>query len=131
MTKGRFDVIDITDDIAKAVERIGEGDGVAMIFVMHTTCGLTIIEYEKGHMEDLKEMFEKIAPSGFDYRHHQRWDDRNGSGHLRGALLQPDLCVPISNYKLELGEWQRIVLIDFDEGPRDRKIIVKCIKAED
>lgn len=130
-TKGRYDFINITDAVASAAKKSGLNDGVACIFIPSSTCALTTMEYEGGVIKDFRDVLEKLAPEAADYRHHQRWGDRNGAAHIKSALLGTDLVVPVANGILQLGTWQQIVLIDFDEKPRTREIIVKIFKTQD
>ena len=127
-TKGHYDFIDITAQIEEIVAKSKIKDGLALVFVRGSTAALTTMEYESGLIEDLKNVFEKLAPERADYLHHQRWGDRNGAAHIKSALVGTDLTVPIEKGKLCLGTWQQIVLIDFDERARDREITVKIIK---
>lgn len=126
-TKGHYDFLDITGKVEAIVEKSGVTDGVAVVFVPGSTAAVTTMEYESGVVQDLVNVFEKLAPESADYAHHQRWDDRNGAAHIKSALVGPDLTVPIENGRLVLGAWQQIVLIDFDERPRSREIVVKII----
>lgn len=128
-TNGHYDFIDITNEVQAAVSQSGLKDGVAVVFVPGSTAAITTIEYESGVIEDLIEVFEQIAPENADYKHHQRWGDKNGAAHIKSALVGPDFYTPVSQGKLDLGTWQQIVLIDFDEKPRAREIIVKAIKS--
>lgn len=125
-TKGHGDVIDITDQVAKNITDNNQ-DGLAVIFVAGATAAITTMEYESGLIQDFNEALEKIAPELSDYRHHQRWGDHNGAAHIKAALIGPSLTVPIKHGRLLLGDWQQIVLIDFDERPREREIITKII----
>ena len=124
-TKGHYDFINITDKIAELIGESGIQDGIVNVFVNGSTCALTIMEYEEGIVEDFKAMLEKLAPEEADYLHHKRWDDHNGAAHIKSTLLGVDLNIPIENNELQLGTWQRIVLIDFDERPRIREIVVR------
>jgi len=126
-TKGHYDSIDITDKVAAIVREADIKDGAATIFVKGSTCGLVIMEYEEGLIKDLINTFEKIAPEDADYLHHQRWVDKNGAAHIKSVLIGADLTIPIEKGVLQLGTWQQIVLIDFDERPRTREIIVKIL----
>ena len=83
------------------------------------------IEFEPGAVSDLQEVLESIAPQGRDWRHHLRWDDRNGHSHVRSALLGPSLSVPFVGGELCLGTWQQVVLVDFDDRPRSREVVVQ------
>lgn len=126
-TKGHYDFIDITDKIAELIGESGIRGGTVNVFVSGSTCALTIMEYEEGIVEDFKAMLEKLAPEEANYLHHKRWGDHNGAAHLKSALIGTDLTIPIEEGKLRLGSWQQVVLIDFDERPREREIIVKTI----
>jgi secondary thiamine-phosphate synthase enzyme len=127
-TKGHYDFIDITSEVEGIVKSLEIKDGVAVIFTSGSTAAITTIEYESGVINDLIEVFEKIAPEDADYRHHQKWGDHNGAAHIKSALVGTDFSVPIENGELQLGTWQQIVLIDFDEKPREREVIVKVMK---
>jgi secondary thiamine-phosphate synthase enzyme len=141
-TKGFNDVIDITDRISEIVAKSKVKDGVCLISCPGSTAGLTTIEYDPNLLEDFKEFLEKIAPSNRPYHHDETWParlasqreagggDKNAFSHIRSALIKPFLAVPIENGKLILGTWQQIVLIDFDNRPREREIFIKIIKSE-
>jgi secondary thiamine-phosphate synthase enzyme len=123
-TSGDTDIIDITTQVSKKVTESGITDGQVLIFVPGSTAAITTIEYESGVVQDLKEAVERLAPEGIFYRHDARWGDGNGYAHVRAALLGPSLTVTLINGCLVLGTWQQIVLVDFDNRPRDRKILV-------
>ncbi len=127
-TKGFTDVVDITHQVEKEVEKSKVDEGVCLIFVAHSTCALTTIEYEEGAIKDLKRALEIVAPMNENYEHCKKWGDCNGYAHIRAALMKPSLTVPIENGKLVLGTWQQIVLIDFDNQPREREIIIKIVE---
>ena len=124
-TKGNTDIIDITDKIQQQVEKSNIKNGFVLLFVNGSTAGLTTIEYEPGLIKDLKEMFENLIPEDKTYSHNEKWHDNNGHSHLRASLLKPSLIIPFSKSKLLLGTWQQITLIDFDNHPRTREIIIQ------
>ncbi len=128
-TKGHYDFIDITDEVAGIVKKSVVKDGVVVVFVAGSTAAITTMEYESGFINDIKETLEKLAPENADYKHHQRWDDRNGAAHIKSALIGADVAVPIEKGELSLGTWQKIVLIDFDEKPREREILISLLKG--
>lgn len=120
-------MLDITGPVASEVERSGTRAGVAVVFVRGSTAALTTLEYEEGVIEDLREMLEKLAPEDANYRHHRRWGDRNGAAHIKSALMGTHLSIPIEDGRLALGTWQQIVLVDFDERPRTREVLVRIL----
>ena len=102
---------------------------MASIFVTGTTAALLIMEDEPGIVADIKNVLESMAPEKHDYHHHRRWGDANGAAHIKSALLGPDLSIPIIDAKLALGAWQQIFLIDFDEKPRQREILINICRS--
>jgi secondary thiamine-phosphate synthase enzyme len=88
---------------------------------------LTTIEYEAGCVEDLKDYFERVVPSDKEYRHNLRWGDGNGFSHLRAAILGSSLTIPFQDKRLMLGTWQQVILIDFDNRPRRRELIIQLM----
>lgn len=126
-TKGYTDIINITDEVQKELESCKINNGIITIFVPGSTGGITTIEYEQGVIKDLKRLFEEIIPSNKEYAHNSKWGDNNGFSHTRAALLGPSICIPFINKILQLGTWQQIVFIDFDNKSRSRKIILQII----
>ena len=126
-TKGFSDVHDVTPKVKDLLRKTKLSDGVATVFVPGSTAGVTTIEYESGAIEDLKKAIERMAPQGIHYDHDARWGDGNGFAHVRAALLGPSLSIPVMKGELQLGTWQQIVLIDFDNRPRTREVIVQAI----
>ncbi|NUO78734.1 YjbQ family protein [candidate division KSB1 bacterium] len=124
-TKGFTDIKDLTPQVRQALRESGLQEGTATIFVSGSTAGITTIEYEPGLLEDLPTAFEKLAPMKARYTHDDTWHDGNGYAHVRAALLGPSLVVPFANGDLLLGTWQQIVLVDFDNRPRRREIVVQ------
>ena len=129
-TRGFNDVIDITDRISEIVEKSKIKDGLCLISCPGSTAGLTTIEYDPNLLEDFKEFLEKLVPSNRPYRHDETWGDKNAPSHIRSALIKPFLTIPIEDGKLVLGQWQNIVLVDFNNRPREREIVIKIIKSE-
>ncbi|MBN1542764.1 YjbQ family protein [candidate division KSB1 bacterium] len=131
-TRGDSDILDITPQAALELEKSGLRSGVAIFFVSGSTAGLTTLEFEPGLVQDVPEALEKIAPQGKSYHHDRTWGDGNGHAHVRAALIGPSLTVPFAEGRLLLGTWQQIVLIDFDNRPRRRQVVVQLMgqKAE-
>jgi secondary thiamine-phosphate synthase enzyme len=73
-------------------------------------------------------MLERVAPkSGVEYEHQRRWHDGNGHSHVKASLVGPSLSIPFIRGELVLGEWQQVVLVEFDTRPRSRKVVVQLI----
>ena len=123
-TRGFCDMKNISGEVQTAVDQAGLKEGLASIFVPGSTAGLTAIEYEGGALQDLKEAIERMAPEGLPYKHDARWGDGNGFAHVRAALMGPALAVPVVAGKLSLGTWQQVLLVDFDNRSRKRKVMV-------
>jgi secondary thiamine-phosphate synthase enzyme len=124
-TSAGTDVIDITDEVVEKVREAGINEGQALIAVPGSTASITTIEYESGVVRDLVDTLERIAPTGIPYHHDARWGDGNGYAHVRSALLGPSATIPITGGRLVLGTWQQLVLIDFDNRPRQRRIFLQ------
>lgn len=121
-TKGFSDVHDITPNVNDLLSTSKLADGIATVFVPGSTAGITTIEYESGAIADLKKAIERMAPMNIHYDHDARWGDGNGFAHVRAALIGPSLSIPFTDSRLDLGTWQQIVLIDFDNRPRTREV---------
>jgi secondary thiamine-phosphate synthase enzyme len=126
-TAGFCDIIDLTAKLKEHIQQANIRAGTATLFVSGSTAALTTIEHEPGLIQDLKEFVEKYIPSGRRYHHDDRWGDDNGFSHLRAALFGPSLAIPIVNGAPSLGTWQQVILLDFDNRPRTREIIVQLI----
>jgi secondary thiamine-phosphate synthase enzyme len=124
-TGGMTDVVDLTGQVDTLIQRSAMANGTVTIFVPGSTAGVTTIEFESGVVGDLKQAFERLIPQNIRYDHDARWGDGNGFSHVRASLLGPSLTIPFSAGKLLLGTWQQIVLVDFDNRPRDREVIVQ------
>lgn len=124
-TKGFADIVDISQQVRSAVAASGVTEGVAHLFVQGSTAALSTIEFEPGAVRDLKEALERIAPMDARYHHDERWGDGNGFAHLRAALMKPSLSVPIEGGQLQLGTWQQVILLDFDNRSRKRLVYVE------
>ena len=126
-TRGRCDVLDITPQVAQAVAASRVRRGVVNISGVGSTLGVTTLEFEPGCVADLRRALEKIAPSNTDYAHNARWGDHNGYAHLRSALMGTAKSFPVAEGRLLIGTWQQVALCDFDEGPRERRVVVTVV----
>ena len=121
-TEGNTDIVDITSEVNQKLDSLKIKNGIVNISVGGSTGALTTCEYEPGLVQDMKDIFNRLVPAGH-YHHDQAWGDGNGHSHLRSSLVGPSVTFPFNNRKLVLGTWQQIIFIDFDNRPRDRKLI--------
>ncbi len=126
-SQGYCHLEDITSRVADCLDKSGINDGIACVAVAGSTAGISTIEYEPGLLKDIPEFFEKYLPSDKPYHHDQTWHDGNGFSHLRSFLLKTSHCIPFSGGRLMLGTWQQIVMADFDNKRRTRKVIVQLV----
>lgn len=126
-TEGNCDIINITPEVAKEVSNSSVSSGIATVFIVGSTAGITTIEFEPGLVADFKGMWDRITPKEIPYQHDRAWGDGNGHSHVRSSLLGASLTIPFINKRLTLGTWQQIIMIDFDNRPRSREIIVQVI----
>ncbi len=126
-TEGFGQIIDVTAQVVEAVRSSGLNDGLVNVCVAGSTAAITTIEYESGVVRDLQEAIERIAPRNIPYRHDARWGDGNGFAHVRAALIGATFTVPFKNKRLELGTWQQIVLLDFDNRTRSREVKLQLL----
>jgi len=126
-TLGNGDVQNITDQVQNCVKNSQLKNGIATVFTPSATSGLTTLEFESGCIQDLQRLFDEIIPPDRMYAHNQRWGDGNGHSHARAALLKAALTIPFVNKELTLGTWQSLVLVDFDNRPRKRELIVQLL----
>ena len=125
--EGYNHIVDITGEVQKIVEKSGIKEGNALVFAVGSTVGITTIEYEPGLLKDYPGFFEKLVPSNQSYHHDDTWHDGNGYAHIRSSLQGTSFNVPFTNSHLMLGTWQQIILINFDNRPRKRSVVVQLM----
>jgi len=126
-SKGHCDIIDITPQVEQQVAETDINSGTVTLFVAGSTAGVSTIEFESGLLSDFQSMWERTIPKDIPYNHDRRWGDGNGYSHVRASLLGASLVVPFNDKRLTLGTWQQIVLVDFDNRPRSRQIILQIM----
>ena len=126
-SKGHCDIVDITPEVEQQLAESDINNGTVTLFVAGSTAGISTIEYESGLLSDFPAMWERIVPENIPYKHDRAWGDGNGHSHVRASLLGASLVVPFNNKKLTLGTWQQIVVVDFDNRPRSRQIILQIM----
>ena len=124
-TRGDGDVVDLTEEARAAVAEAGVGDGQLTAFVRGSTAAITTMEYEPGGVHDLRAMLDRLIPPDGDYEHNRLNHDTNSHAHQRASIVGPSEVVPIVGGRLALGTWQQLVLVDFDDRPRERTVVVQ------
>ncbi len=124
-TAGDADIIDITVEVQGLIDSAGIDAGQALAFVRGSTAAIATMEYEPGGVHDLRAALERLIPTRGDYEHNRLNHDSNSHAHQRATILGPSEAVPILDGRLALGTWQQLVLIDFDDRPRDRTVVVQ------
>jgi len=124
-TKGHCDIKDITLPVEQQLAKSKMNSGIATVFVTGSTAGITTIEYEPGLISDLKDAWQSLVPDNIPYAHDRAWGDGNGYSHIRASLLGSSLVIPFKDKRLTLGTWQQIALVDFDNRPRQRQLVVQ------
>jgi secondary thiamine-phosphate synthase enzyme len=129
-TPGNGAVVDLTEGVRSVVARSGVDTGLAAVFAVGATVGVTTLEYEPGAVADLQALLDRLvppSPAQGTYEHNERNRDTNAHSHLRAALVGPSETIPIVGGELGLGTWQQIVLLDFDDSPRERVVSVQVL----
>jgi secondary thiamine-phosphate synthase enzyme len=124
-TKGKREIINITEKVEEAVRKSGIQEGMVLVSAMHITAGVIVNDHEPGLWQDIDDWVEKLAPFKQDYRHH-RTGETNGDAHLKSLLVHHEVIVPVTGGKLDLGPWQQVFYAEFD-GMRKKKLIIKVM----
>jgi secondary thiamine-phosphate synthase enzyme len=126
-TEGDGDVIDLTEGVQSVLESAGVENGVVSVFVPGSTAAVTAMEYEPGGVQDLRAALDRLIPAEGDYAHNRLNRDTNSHAHIRAAIVGPSETVPVRDGRLALGTWQQLVLVDFDDRPRQRTVVVQVV----
>src|SRR4051794_3558326 len=126
-TQGDADVVDITAEVQRIVAGGPVSDGLATAFVRGSTAAIATMEFEPGGVADLRALLDRLTPQEGDYEHNRLNHDTNSHAHQRASLIGASEQVPVIDGRLALGTWQQLVLIDFDDRPRDRTVIVQVV----
>jgi len=126
-TPGNGHIVDITEGVARVVSAAGADRGLVTAFAIGSTVAITTMEFEPGGVSDLQALLDRLVPEREDYEHNRLNHDTNSHAHLRAALIGPSETIPFLDGRLTLGTWQQIVLIDFDDRPRERTVSVQVL----
>jgi secondary thiamine-phosphate synthase enzyme len=126
-TGGDAEVVDLTEGVLRVVTAAGVDEALATAFVRGSTAAITTMEYEPGGVKDLQALLDRLIPQRGDYEHNRLNRDTNSHAHQRASLIGSSESVPVVGGRLALGTWQQLVLIDFDDRPRDRTVTVQVV----
>lgn len=126
-TGKRVEIVDITERVVEEVRKSGIANGIALVYSLHTTTAVALNEGERGLLEDLERVMEKLVPRGAGYRHDVI--DSNADAHLRATLLGNSIVIPVDGGRPVLGTWQRVLFVELD-GPRSRRVKVTVVGAK-
>ena len=125
-TERRTQLLDITQMVAESLNGV-DGAAAALVYVPHTTAGVTINEdVDPALARDMEAAMEKVVEDGWDWRHDDA-DGPNAPSHMRASLMSPEVLVPLNEGQLALGRYQGIFFCEFD-GPRERKVYVTALR---
>jgi secondary thiamine-phosphate synthase enzyme len=111
--------------VQAAVAEAGVDQAQATAFVRGSTAAITTMEYEPGGVHDLQALLDRLIPVRGDYEHNRLNHDTNSHAHQRASIIGPSEVVPVLGGRLALGTWQQLVVIDFDDHPRERSVLVQ------
>jgi secondary thiamine-phosphate synthase enzyme len=126
-TQGESDIVDITAGVEQVVATASAAEGLVTVFVRGSTAAVTTMEYEPGGVHDLQQLLERLVPKEGDYEHNRLNHDSNSHAHQRASVVGASQTVPVSGGRMALGTWQQIVLVDFDDRPRERSVVVQVV----
>jgi secondary thiamine-phosphate synthase enzyme len=126
-TRGDADIVDLSRAVAEAVAASGIEDGQASAFVRGSTAAITTMELEPGGVHDLRALLDRLIPVSGDYEHNRLNHDTNSHAHQRASLIGASELIPVKGGRLALGTWQQLVLIDFDDRPRERTVVIQVL----
>ncbi len=118
-SRSKLDVVDVTNEVTRWLSEVKAGNGILVAYTPHTTAALAINEGEKGLLEDILEFLRELTKPERMWKHNMI--DDNAHAHLGNIVIGGDRVIPVSNGKLALGTWQRLLLVEMD-GPRVRRI---------
>lgn len=130
-TRGEGDMLDVGVALEHHLRESGIVRGILLVHVIGSTAAMTTVEAEPGLEQDLQTCLERLAPRDAPYAHEERWGDDNGHSHVRAAIVGPSVAIPVVSGRLVLGQWQQVVLLEFDTQARDRVMIVQIVGERD
>jgi secondary thiamine-phosphate synthase enzyme len=126
-TDGRGEIVDLTEGVRSVLRTAGVDQGVVNVFVGGSTASITTMEFDPAVIVDLKRVLDRLVPASADYEQTRQDHRTNAHSRLRASIVGPSVTIPVSGGLLALGTWQQIVLVDFDDRPRERTVAVHVL----
>jgi secondary thiamine-phosphate synthase enzyme len=123
--EGFVTIYNITPKVQQQVQLSYVANGTLTLFLPGTTAAIGTIEYEPGLLADFKKMWARVIPKELAYEHKFLWEENNAYSHVRATLMGASLVVPLVNKRLTLGQYQQIILVEFDNRARSRQVILQ------
>ncbi len=124
-TKQKRQFMNITPNVASAMEKSGIRDGIILVNALHANAAVFVNDEEPGLLQDLDELLQKLAPEQSDYKHTAKFES-NASAHLQSLLTHHQVLVPICDGRLELGPWQQVIYAELD-GMRPKRVLIQVM----
>lgn len=122
-TYQKYQIVDITDIVSSSIKTLEKKDGILILYVPHTTAGITINEnYDPSVKEDILDFLNKLVPRNGNYKHLEG----NADAHIKSSLIGSSIMLILENGEIKLGRWQGILFCEFD-GPRQREVWIKVV----
>ncbi len=129
-SRRKMEVIDVTSRVSEIVERSGVKNGLANVWIPHTTAAIAVNEHDTDLWDDILAVMEKLVPIKGNYRHNAKYGwiprEQNAHAHILNCLIKPAVTLPIENGRMLIGTWQSILFIEMD-GPRTRTVYVHVL----
>ena len=126
-TQGFSDIHDLSLKVDAVIRDSEIREGFCHVFAVGSTASISTMEYEPALVRDIREKLEEFASESMRSHHSQTWGDDNGFSHIRSTFMGPGITVPVRDGRCILGTWQQIVLLDHDNRPRDRHVVVQVV----
>lgn len=126
-TKGFSDIHNLTDQVEEIVRNSGIMEGFCHVFAVGSTVSISTMEFEPALVTDIQEKLEEFASKNMRSHHSETWGDDNGFSHIRATFMGPGITVPVRVGGCILGTWQQIVVVDHDNRPRNRQVVVQVM----
>jgi len=126
-TDGHGEIVDLTEGVRSVVRTTSVEKGLVSVFVGASTAAVTTMEFDPAVVVDLRQALDRLVPADHEYEKNRRDDKTNAHARVRASLVGPSVTIPLTGGLLALGAWQQIVLLDFDDRPRERTVSIHVV----